>query len=217
MESFSERRKKLVEQNKKEVEIELSPQLKAKRIKRLKDLLKRIKSGEDITRRDLQNALTKNEWDDFENANQYQSHTDLIERPKELDRYIELLRLANLSYQRAETTPVTDRTRRGADNSTGKERLYKQAEREFETALTYLYELLEGNDKQLAEEVRLWLDRDVNTALGHEPSLDPQSVPRVKGSRSQFTIKTEYKSKYDIKRENKINALVEAIERLKTK
>ena len=37
---------------------ELDPKLKAKRLKRLKELFARLKKGEDITRRDLKGVLT---------------------------------------------------------------------------------------------------------------------------------------------------------------
>lgn len=48
----------------------------------------------------------------------------------------------------------------------------------------YLCEILDGHDIQVAQQLRLWLDRDVDTSTGNQPSADPQSVPRVKGSRS---------------------------------
>jgi hypothetical protein len=49
----------------------LDPKLKAKRLKRLKELPARLKQGEDITRRDLKGVLTDEQWQDFENSNEY--------------------------------------------------------------------------------------------------------------------------------------------------
>ena len=49
---------------------QLSPTEKKKRLKRLKELLARLKQGDDITRRDLEKVLTEEQWNDYEQANQ---------------------------------------------------------------------------------------------------------------------------------------------------
>jgi hypothetical protein len=56
---LSEIRNKLqqAQQAKSKAVAELDPKLKAKRLKRLKELLARLKKGEDITRRDLKGEL----------------------------------------------------------------------------------------------------------------------------------------------------------------
>jgi len=49
---------------------QIDPSEKKKRLKRLKELFVLLKSGEDITRRDLKNALTEQQWEEFEYKNQ---------------------------------------------------------------------------------------------------------------------------------------------------
>ena len=49
---------------------QLNPAEKKKRLKRLKELFVRLKSSEDISRRDLKNALTEQQWEEFEYNNQ---------------------------------------------------------------------------------------------------------------------------------------------------
>ena len=45
---------------------QLSPTEKKRRLKRLKELLARLKRGNDITRRDLEKVLTEEQWNDYE-------------------------------------------------------------------------------------------------------------------------------------------------------
>ena len=73
---------------------ELDPKAKAKRLKRLNELLARLKKGEDITRRDLKGVLTDEQWQDFENANEYLKvdYTQVLERPQELNMYLDKLK-----------------------------------------------------------------------------------------------------------------------------
>jgi hypothetical protein len=71
--TLQEIRKKLQQAqqvNQSEAVAKLDPTEKKRRLKRLKELFVRLKSGEDITRRDLQNALTEKQWAEFEYNNQ---------------------------------------------------------------------------------------------------------------------------------------------------
>jgi hypothetical protein len=45
---------------------QLSTDEKKRRLKRLKELLARLKRGDDITRRDLKSVLTEEQWNDYE-------------------------------------------------------------------------------------------------------------------------------------------------------
>jgi len=220
MSKLSEIRNKLqqAQQAKSNAVAELDPKLKAKRLKRLKELLTRLKKGEDITRRDLRSVLTEQQWEDFEQANSYMDvdYTEVVERPQELNAYMEKIKQGDFYHARAESTPVTDRTRRGNNNSTGRQRLYTKAEVCYEDAVMYLCSLLDGNDARLAQEIRLWLDRDVDTRVGYEPSIDPQGVPRIRGSRSKHSDSTKSANKYEVKKQNKKEALENAISALKS-
>ena len=60
-----------LQQAKSKAVAELDPKLKSKRLKRLKELLTRLKKGEKITHRDLKGVLTDLQWQDFKNANEY--------------------------------------------------------------------------------------------------------------------------------------------------
>ncbi len=73
-----------------------------------------MNEGADIARRHLQNALTEQEWDEFEQANGYlRDEEEMLNdsRPDELDSYLELLKKADFYYSRAESTKNTRRSR----------------------------------------------------------------------------------------------------------
>ena len=94
--------------------VEHEPKVAARRLKRLQKLLTRMNEGADIARRHLQNALTEQEWDEFEQANGYlRDEEEMLNdsRPDELDSYLELLKKADFYYSRAESTKNTRRSR----------------------------------------------------------------------------------------------------------
>lgn len=192
---------------------QLSNDEKKSRLKRLKELLARLKRGDDITRRDLKNVLTEEQWNDYEQANQYLSvdYLESVERPQELDVYLEKIKQADFYHARASSTPTTDRSRIDSRNRSGRLRLYHQAEACYEDAVMYLYGVLDGHDVQLAQELRLWLDRDIDTDIEKRPSADPQSVPRIKGSRSIHSKTTKGANKFELKRKYKRDAIESAI------
>ncbi len=192
---------------------QLSNDEKKRRLKRLKELLARLKRGDDITRRDLKNVLTEEQWNDYEQANQYLSvdYLESVERPQELDVYLEKIKQADFYHARASSTPTTERSRIDSRNRSGRLRLYHQAEACYEDAVMYLCGVLDGHDQQLAQELRLWLDRDVDTSTGNQPGADPQSVQRIKGSRSIHSESNKGANKFELKRKYKRDAIESAI------
>jgi hypothetical protein len=80
--------------NQSESVAKLDPAEKKRQLKRLKELFVRLKSGEDITRRDLKNALTDEQWEEFEynNQNINVEEPDSSNRPNELRTYLDLLK-----------------------------------------------------------------------------------------------------------------------------
>jgi hypothetical protein len=152
---------------------QLSPAEKKLRLKRLKELLARLKRGNDITRRDLKSVLSEEQWNDYEQANQYLSvdYSESIERPQELDVYLEKIKQADFYHARSSSTPTTERSRIDHRNRSGRLRLYYKAEACYEDAVMYLCGVLDGHDQQLAQELKLWLDRDVDTSTGNLLSL----------------------------------------------
>jgi hypothetical protein len=83
----------------------------------------------------------------------------------------------------------------GADGKTAYKRYDIKAERCYEDALMVLLEVLETDsarnpfpNPKLANEVRSWLDRDVNVEFGYQPEISISGMPRIRGTRSKYCL-----------------------------
>jgi hypothetical protein len=144
--TLEEIRKKLQQAkqaNQSEAVGKLDPTEKKRRLKRLKELFVRLKSGEDITRRDLKNALTDEQWEEFEYNNQNISvvEQESGNRPQELNSYLDLLKKADFYYYRAESTSKTERSRIDHLGRYGRQRLFDKADTYYESAIERLNEI----------------------------------------------------------------------------
>jgi len=196
---------------------QLNPAEKKKRLKRLKELFVRLKSGEDISRRDLKNALTEQQWEEFEYNNQNidLEEPDASNRPDELRTYLDLLKKADFYYYRAESTSKTERSRIDHLGRSGRKRLFDTADTYYERAIERLNEIFESCDAQTLNEVQTHLDRP--WALGDSPNLGPNHMPRVRNSRSRYSDSQSGLTKFDLKRKYKRDAIESAIAALKAK
>ena len=196
---------------------QLSTDEKKRRLKRLKELFARLKSGEDISRRDLKNALTEQQWEEFEYNNQNIDieELDASNRPDELRTYLDLLKKADFYYYRAESTSKTERSRIDHLGRSGRKRLFDKADTYYERAIERLNEIFESCDGQTLNEVLAHLDRPWQ--LGDSPNLGPNHMPRVRNSRSRFSDSQSGLTKFDLKRKYKRDAIESAIAALKSK
>ena len=195
----------------------LDPAEKKRHLKRLKELFVRLKSGDDITRRDLKNALTDEQWEEFEynNQNINVEEPDSRNRPKELRTYLDLLKKADFYYSRAESTSKTERSRIDHLGRSGRKRLFDKADTYYERAIERLNEIFESCDGKTINEVLSHLDRPWQ--LGDSPNLGPNHMPRVRNSRSRFSDSQSGLTKFDLKRKYKRDAIESAIAALKAK
>ena len=196
---------------------QLNPAEKKKRLKRLKELFVRLKSGEDISRRDLKNALTEQQWEEFEYNNQNIDieEPDASNRPDELRTYLDLLKKADFYYYRAESTSKTERSRIDHLGRSGRKRLFDTADTYYERAIERLNEIFESCDAQTLNEVQTHLDRPWQ--LGDSPNLGPNYMPRVRNSRSRYSDSQSGLTKFELKRKYKRDAIESAIAALKSK
>jgi hypothetical protein len=220
MATLEEIRKKLQQAqqaNQSESVAKLDPTEKKQRLKRLKELFVRLKSGEDITRRDLKNALTDEQWEEFEynNQNINVEEPNSSNRPDELRTYLDLLKKADFYYNRAESTSKTERSRIDHLGRSGRKRLFDKADTYYERAIERLNEIFESCDGQTINEVLSHLDRPWQ--LGDSPNLGPNHMPRVRNSRSRFSDAQSGLTKFDLKRKYKRDAIESAIAALKAK
>ena len=218
--TLEEIRKKLQQAqqaNQSESIAKLDPAEKKKRLNRLKELFVRLKSGEDISRRDLKSALTEQQWEEFENNNQNIDieEADASNRPDELRTYLDLLKKADFYYYRAESTSKTERSRIDHLGRSGRKRLFDKADTYYERAIERLNEIFSSCDGQTLNEVQTHLDRP--WALGDSPNLGPNHMPRVRNSRSRYSDSQSGLTKFDLKRKYKRDAIESAIAAHKSK
>jgi hypothetical protein len=220
MATLEEIRKKLQQAqqaNQSESVAKLDPAEKKRRLKRLKELFVRLKSGDDITRRDLKNALTDEQWEEFEynNQNINVEEPDSSNRPNELRTYLDLLKKADFYYNRAESTSKTERSHIDHLGRCGRKRLFDKADTYYERAIERLNEIFASCDGQTINDVLSHLDRPWQ--LGDSPNLGPNHMPRVRNSRSRFSDSESGLTKFDLKRKYKRDAIESAIAALKSK
>jgi hypothetical protein len=169
------------------------------RISRIKNLIDRLKGGEDVSTSSLSRVLTTDQFEHYQENWKDELSLRKIEKPREIKEYERRIKIASLHYQKMERVSLIK----------GKARLAREyshkADDAFEKAYEYLIEQLQANS-----ELKLWIDRDL------DPSQRcPIGIPRVIGS-SSFECLDKRKYPYPIltKRELKLQTLELALDEL---
>ena len=175
----------------------------ATRLAKLHDILARLKRGENVQNRQLRTWLGEEGYKGFEDlwSNMVDFRKTLTTKPGDLVEYEELLKKAIMLHNRAE---VASQRRHGTAR-----RLHEKAEAAFEKALLRLEEMM-GQDPSL----QMWLDRHCDFTANGDLSLDPVGMPRVITSRSPDNQSGGVSAKVKSKRECKISAVEDEIERI---
>jgi len=183
-----------------------------KRLERLTLLLAKLEAGNDVARRDLKNVLTDNEWEGFERDNSYIGAEELMrggERPAGLDHYLEMVKKADLLYARAESTPANPYSKKDSSGRGGHKRLYDAAFDAYEKAIEELNAITSVNP-----DIKIWMDRNYDDTFDGCPSPERDCVPRLYNTRSYYALPKSKETKFDAKRENKQQALKNAIDKI---
>jgi len=146
----------------------------AKRLAKLETIADKLKRGENVQNRQLQTWLSEEEYEqlDYEWQEQLELRNELKDKPSDLKRYEEKLRVATFNYNRAEGYSSKGK------HSTAK-KFYNKSESLCEDALEILQEILHYDSS-----LRIWFDRDISFEVGGELSADIVSLPRLITSRS---------------------------------
>ncbi len=175
----------------------------ATRLAKLHDILARLKRGENVQNRQLRTWLGEKGYEGFEDlwSNMVEFRKTLSSKPGDLVEYEELLKKAIMLYNRGEVAS------QGGQASA--RRLHAKAQAAFEKALLRLEEMM-GQDPSL----QMWLDRQCDFTANGDLSLDPVGMPRVITSRSPDNQSGGVSAKVKSKRECKIEAVEDEIERI---
>ena len=116
------------------------------------------------------------------------------EMPVQLIDYMDMVRRGD-NYTRIANLFKNKQRIRHANGKTAYSKYETLAEGSYEDAVMHLCSYLETDptknpnaDYTLASAITRWLDRDVDTRDGFAPDITQAGVPRVKGSRSKFSL-----------------------------
>lgn len=173
------------------------------RLRKLRGILDDLKRGKTVQNRKLQTWLGEDAYQAFKDhwSNMVEFRDDLNRKPSTIQEYEQLLRTAQLMYNRAE--------RAGSLRQPAAKGLYRQAEAAFGKALERLEEML-GQDPSLQQ----WLDRHCDFTAQGNLSLDPVGMPRSVTSRSLDNQSRGVSAQVASKRQCKIQSVETAIEKL---
>jgi hypothetical protein len=162
-----------------------------KREKRIKELIERLKAKKHVQNRNIEAVLTPEQWADCNTAlKEAEGVGDgaVVAYPVELDSYFELVKAAD--FEHVKMMHLLNNEASLKSGAVG--RLSSGAESLYEHAQERLDEILRNCLPQQRSAMEYWLDRQVeyDPETGKiDVGLDPQSIPRKRGSRSHHAKK----------------------------
>jgi hypothetical protein len=171
---------------------------------RLKELVKAAKADKFIANKTLKRWLTKEQFNSIAERweNEKQQREQWAEKPDEIKEYEERLRVALLTYNRAD---AYSRQRKHKTAS----KLMGEADRLFERLLERLQEITHA-DPSLAA----WLDRDLDFGPKGNLGPSPDQIPRVRTSRSLINQSAGFTGAEQTKADVKLAVLEQALDEL---
>lgn len=154
-----------------------------RRVMLLNSLIEGAPSRKMVTERQIRAAVTRNEWDRYNEAKHSAKLPTMPKNVRQLfSRYAALLRSADRRFDGAENSAGSSvRLRRSRHPDLRSP--YQLAERDYEHALEVLGDLL-----QCDPSVSVFLDRPVSFGQDNAPNPDQESVPRLITSLSPYRL-----------------------------
>lgn len=167
-----------------------------KRCKRIMELINRLSSGEDVSRRSIARVLSPEQLANLD-ANWFTEKSTRNQKPPEIKRYEEKLRIGLLHYSRSEQLS-------GKVSNHTSSKLSDRADGVLDEVIDYARELVDGDQSFLIS-----FDRDPRSGC----STSPGGMPRIITSKS-FENRAAVKNFDSSKRDLKISALSDALDLL---
>lgn len=176
----------------------LTPQA---RLKRMRALIARLKSGVAVQARDINTVLSAKQRKAMADAWTEQKQLRDEEKPADVLSYEKKLTEGLLLYGKADQSSTTTAQRTYKNRSTKSEEFENKAVSIFEDALECLQEMIDRDPS-----LQVWFDRNLDFSAGSNISADPGGMPRIVTSRSSEnlgSVKNAFglKSKMEIKTE----------------
>lgn len=160
------------------------------RLTKVNKLLEDLLRGRGVSDKSLQRALTKEQYQAYNESLTSQQHPSEIEYgdgvPDDLRHYKSLLQQADFEYnkyERMSSLRSIGRVRYTTDNI---DKVYNKSESLYERALERLEELWGCASPYEQHQIQRWMDRDIDFDAGVDRTIGIGSVliPRVRGSKS---------------------------------
>ena len=170
------------------------------RIAKLADIADKLKRGEHVQNRQLQNWLSEDEYAyiEAEWQEQLELRQELKDKPSELKRYEEKLNKAQMMRNRADA--YHRKGRKAAASS-----LDAKCESLCEDALEVLHEIVTAD-----QSLRFWFDRELDFSHGSLIDANLSSLPRLVTSRSNEKQRGDIRAMS--KREVKLSVVERALQ-----
>lgn len=167
------------------------------RLRRITVALKLIVAQRAVPDGKMRSALTAEQYDEYVKSFDWDmSHVECDEHddlPWQLRDYMDKVRQGD-KYTRIANMFKNSR-KRGLDGKTAFRRYDDKAESCYEDAVMDLVNAVDTNplrnpnpDHKVAGDILRWLDRDVNPEPGYAPDISAAGVPRIRGSKSKYTL-----------------------------
>lgn len=171
------------------------------RLRRITVALKLIVAQRAVPDGRMRSALTAEQYDEYVKSFDWDmSHVESEEHgdlPWQLVDYLDKVREGD-KYTRIANMFKNSR-KCGLDGKTAFRRYDDKAESCYEDAVMDLCNTVDTNplrnpmpDAKVAGDILRWLDRDVSPEPGHGPDISAAGVPRIRGSKSKYTLVETY-------------------------
>ncbi|NKB48134.1 MAG: helix-turn-helix domain-containing protein [Alphaproteobacteria bacterium] len=178
-----------------------------KQRKLLEQFIRRLGSQQYLPKRELSKVLSEQDFEEIEDRweNRKQFKADQLERPGELDRYMSMLRKADLLN--GQLGRFSEKHRDDPRKFSAVERMANRVDGAYEEALECLQETLEQR-----VDLEAHFDRPIRFEPGHEPGINADGMPRWWRSKSHYVLKREIG--IGSKRDVQLEMLTEKLEQL---
>jgi hypothetical protein len=192
-----------------------------KRIAAIVSALQHLAENTPAPKRLIERALTESQLTQYRDCCNQLSSLDSVYKaqdfPMQFVRYLKYVQQGDRYEALAQSARRRKTVKRDYRNRTAAEQYSQLAETSYESALMELAGLLEPYDNnraryfdyKQAELIRQLLDRPVDCSMGNDPNADQVCVPRLRTSKSKYTI--EGTATTPSKQEHRVSCQCDAI------
>lgn len=155
---------------------------------RINAQLEHMLDGGTVTKVQLRSLLTQSQYENYaESLTAIRDNTELMYgdgMPQELLDYNAMLKRGDFAFGKAERMSSMQSAGRRKYKNGAVTKVEHRSQHLYECALERLEEIFSVASGEQLNQLRNWMDRDVVFGANGNTSIDPEGVPRVRGSKS---------------------------------